>query len=143
MPKLDSGGRAPLLAPFSRRTLCSAALQPPPPHSFFPSRPVPGLSRAPPLVLGPAKAAAAIFLRPIRYGPALVAHALEPDALRLGREFCVASAPEHVGIRSCGLAHFRRAIGFEPGARFTAECFEIGGLSLAGPGVSHWSFPSI
>src|SRR4051812_16964583 len=99
--------------------------------------------RAQHLVLGGAQATAAVLLRPIGYGPALVAHALEPDALRLGREFCVASAPEHVGIGRCRLAHLRRAIGFQPSTRFAAECFEIGGLSLAGPGVGHWSFPSI
>ena len=72
------------------------------------------------------EAAAAIFLRPMRHGPALVAHPLEPDALRLGREFGVAAAPERVAVRGHRLAHLRRAIGLEPGAGFTAELIEIG-----------------
>src|SRR5260370_13655959 len=44
------------------------------------------------------EASAAIFLRPMRDGPALVAHPLEPDALRLRGEFCVAAAPEAILI---------------------------------------------
>src|SRR3984893_18310506 len=45
------------------------------------------------------EAAAAIFLRPMRYGPALVAHPLEPDALRLGGEFGIAAAPKSIFVR--------------------------------------------
>ena len=97
--RLDSGGRAPIAAISSRSDLgCSARSRPPPPYSFGQSR----------------------------HGPALVAHPLEPDALRLGREFGVAAAPEGVAFRGHGLAHFRRAIGLEPGAGFTAELIEIG-----------------
>src|SRR5207237_4189710 len=72
------------------------------------------------------EAATAIFLGPMRHGPALVAHPLEPDALRLGREFRVAAAPEGVAIRGHRLAHLRRAIGLKPGAGFTAELIRIG-----------------
>src|SRR5690349_22921304 len=50
------------------------------------------------------EAATAIFLGPVRHSPALVAHALEPDALRLGRKLCVAAAPERVLIRGHRLA---------------------------------------
>src|SRR5262249_44218384 len=78
------------------------------------------------LVLGAIEAATAILLRPVRHGPALVAHALEPDALRFRREFCVTAAPEHVGIGGGGLAHFRRAVRLQPGARLLAKLFEIG-----------------
>ena len=70
--------------------------------------------------------AAAIFLRPVRHGPALVAHALEPDALRLRGEFRVTAAPEGVGVRRHRLAHFGWAVRLEPGAGFLAECVQIG-----------------
>ena len=35
---------------------------------------------------------------PVRYGPTLVAHPLEPYALRLGGEFGVAATPERIFI---------------------------------------------
>ena len=85
------------------------------------------------LVLGAIEPSAAIFLRPVRHGPALVAHPLEPDALRLGREFCVAPAPIGIVLRGHRTPHLRRAIGLQPGAGFTAECFQIGH-----DGVSMW-----
>ena len=85
------------------------------------------------LVLGGIQPSAAIFPWPIRHGPALVAHPLEPDALRLGREFGVAAAPEGIALRGHRPPHLRRAIGFQPGAGFTAEIFQIGH-----DGVSMW-----
>ncbi len=45
MPKLDSGGRAPILPISSRSTLCSAPSRPPPPYSFGQSGTVQPLSR--------------------------------------------------------------------------------------------------
>jgi hypothetical protein len=42
--------------------------------------------------------ATAIFPGPVRYRPALVAHPLEPDALRLGRECGVTAAPEGIFV---------------------------------------------
>src|SRR6478752_1019138 len=45
MPKLDSGGRAPIRPISVRSTLCSAALKPPPPYSFGQSGTVQPLSR--------------------------------------------------------------------------------------------------
>ena len=78
------------------------------------------------LVLGAIEAATAIFPGPVRHGPALVAHALEPDALRIRRKLRVAAAPEDVAIGRGRLAHFRRAVRLQPGAGFLAELFEIG-----------------
>ena len=83
------------------------------------------------------EAAAAIFRRPMRHGPTLVAHPFEPDALRLGGEFGVTAAPEGVAVGGHRLAHLRRAIGLEPGAGFTAEIFQIGH-----GGVSIWDVGS-
>ena len=76
------------------------------------------------------EAATAIFLRPMRHRPALVAHPLEPDALRLRGEFGVATAPERVLVRGHRTPHLRRAIGFEPNAGFAAEliCISHGGV---------------
>ena len=84
------------------------------------------------LVLGAIEPPAAIFLRPVRHGPALVAHPLEPDALRLGREFGITAAPIGVVLRGHRTPHLRRTIGLQPGAGFTAECFQIGhdGVSM-------------
>ncbi len=82
--------------------------------------------RAQDLVLGGIESATAIFPRPIRHGPALVAHPLEPDALRLGGKFGVATAPEGVVVRGHRLAHFRRTVGLQPGTGLTAEFFQIG-----------------
>src|SRR6266852_1382731 len=72
------------------------------------------------------EASAAIFLRPMWHGPALVAHPLEPDALRLGGEFRVAAAPERIFVRGHRPPHLRRTIGLEPGAGFAAKTFQIG-----------------
>src|SRR5229473_8009381 len=72
------------------------------------------------------EASAAIFLRPMWHGPALVAHPLEPDALRLGGEFRVATAPEGIFVRGHRAPHLRRTIGFQPGAGFTAKIFQVG-----------------
>src|SRR5262249_46092014 len=44
-PKLDRGGRAPILPISSRSTLCSAPSRPPPPYSFGQSGTVQPLSR--------------------------------------------------------------------------------------------------
>jgi hypothetical protein len=57
---------------------------------------------------------------------ALVAHPLEPAALRLRGERGVASAPERIFVRGHRPPHLGRAIGFQPGAGFTAELIEIG-----------------
>ena len=70
--------------------------------------------------------ATAIFLRPMRHGPALVAHPLEPDALRIGCECGVAATPEGVFVRGHRPPHLRRAIGLQPGAGFAAKLFQIG-----------------
>src|SRR6185437_6077261 len=56
------------------------------------------------------EAAAAIFPGPVRHGPALVAHALKPDALRLGGEFGVAPAPKGIAFGGRRLAHLARAV---------------------------------
>src|SRR5713101_5197459 len=69
---------------------------------------------------------AAIFLRPVRHGPALVAHPLEPDLLRLRCEFGIAAAPEGIFLRRHRPPHLRRTIGLEPGAGFAAKFFQIG-----------------
>src|SRR4029453_18602537 len=88
-------------------------------------------------MLGGIQPSAAIFLGPVRHGPALVAHPLEPDALRLGREFGVAAAPEGIALRGHRPAHLRRTIGLQPGAGFTTEIFQIGH-----DGVSIWNVAS-
>src|SRR5258705_691567 len=72
------------------------------------------------------EAGAAIFLRPVRHGPALVAHPLEPHLLRLRREFGIAAAPERIFLRRHRPPHLRRTIGLEPGAGFAAKFFQIG-----------------
>src|SRR5262249_32709912 len=72
------------------------------------------------------KPAAAIFSGPMRHGPALVAHALEPDALGFGGEFGVASAPKRVLVRGHRTTHLGWAVGFKPGASLLAKCFEVG-----------------
>src|SRR5229473_1883198 len=72
------------------------------------------------------EASAAIFLWPMRHGPALVAHPLEPDTLRLGGEFRVAAAPEGIFVRGHRPPHLRRTIGLQPGAGFTAKIFQVG-----------------
>jgi hypothetical protein len=71
------------------------------------------------------EAAATILPWPVRHRPALVAHALEPHPLRLGGERCVAPAPERVFVGRHRAPHFRRTVGFQPGARLAAELFEI------------------
>src|ERR1700675_5047043 len=81
------------------------------------------------------EAPAAICLRPMRYGPSLVAHPLEPDALRLGGEFRVATAPEGIFVRGHRPPHLRRTIGLQPGAGFTAKIFQVGHI-----GVSMWEW---
>ena len=63
------------------------------------------------LGFGAVEAAAAVLLRPVRHGPALVAHPLEPHLLRFGGELGVAAAPEHIVVIGDRLAHLRRAIG--------------------------------
>jgi len=70
--------------------------------------------------------AAAIFPGPVRYRPALVAHPLEPDALRLGGECGVTATPEGIFVRGHRPPHLRRAIGLQPGTGFAAELFQIG-----------------
>ena len=107
MPKLVSGGRAPIAAISSLRTLVSAALSPPPPYSLGQS--------------GTVQPRAAIDV--------------EPLLLRRRLEFEVAPAPAGVLFRPHRLAHFGRAIGLEPGARFGAECVEISHRSCP----SRWS----
>src|SRR5690606_36471660 len=72
------------------------------------------------------KAAAAIFLRPVRHRPAARRHRFQPGPLRLDLEHRIAPAPAQVALVADGLAHFRRAVRFQPGARFAAEAFEIG-----------------
>src|SRR5713101_7235308 len=72
------------------------------------------------------EASADIFLRPMWHSPALAAHPLEPDALRLGGEFRVATAPEGIFVRGHRAPHLRRTIGFQPGAGFTAKIFQVG-----------------
>src|SRR6185369_14768710 len=65
---------------------------------------------------GGGKTAAAIFLGPIGHGPAARRHSFEPVALGVGLKGPGAAAPADVGLRSDGLSHLWRAIGFEPGA---------------------------
>src|SRR6202042_2730820 len=72
------------------------------------------------------EAAAAIFPGPVRHGPALVPHPLEPDPLRLGGEFGMTAAPERVLVRRHRPSHLRRTIRLQPGAGFTAKRIEIG-----------------
>jgi hypothetical protein len=60
------------------------------------------------------------------HGPAFVAHALEPEALRLGGKFGVAPAPEGVAIGGDRLSHLARTVLLQPGAGFLAEFFEVG-----------------
>src|SRR5690606_36103925 len=65
---------------------------------------------------------AAIFHWPVGAEPALVAHALEPQALVLMLEFDSAPAPDHL-VGGHGRAHGRRAVALEPGTGFLAKCF--------------------
>jgi hypothetical protein len=75
------------------------------------------------------EAATAVFLRPGRRGPALGGHALEPDFRVRVDEFLVAAAPDDF-VLDHRSAHGLRAVGFEPGARFGAELFDVGHVSL-------------
>src|SRR6185369_9669466 len=77
--------------------------------------------------LGVIQAAAAVRARPHRHGPAALAHALEPLALRLALVLEALAAPADVAFGLGGLPHFAWAVGFEPGARFAPEGLEIGG----------------
>ncbi|TDN07606.1 hypothetical protein CEE82_12475, partial [Lactobacillus crispatus] len=63
--------------------------------------------------------------------PPLVAHPLEPDPLRVRREFRIAAPPEGVAIRGHRFAHLGRAVLLQPGAGLCAEFLE----------VSHGAFP--
>src|SRR6185437_14692990 len=79
------------------------------------------------------EAAATIFAGPVRHGPALVAHPLEPDPLRLGGEPGIAAAPERILLRRHRPSHLRRTIRLQPGAGLTLKLLEIGhgGVSIA------------
>ena len=72
-----------------------------------------------------AQAAAAVFLGPLRRGPALVGHALHPHFLRVRLELPFTAAPAVVRLALQGLAHFLGAVRLQPGPGFRAELFEI------------------
>ena len=78
------------------------------------------------LGLGRRESRAAVFLGPGGDGVALVAAGLEPLALRVALEDGVAPAPVNVFLVAHRLAHFGRAIRFQPGARVGAELVKFG-----------------
>ena len=78
------------------------------------------------LAFGRRQARAAIFLGPFGHGVTLIATRFEPRLLRIVFEAGVAAPPIDVFLVPHGLAHFGRAVGFEPVAHFGAEAFRIG-----------------
>ncbi|MNE29735.1 hypothetical protein D3C80_1232260 [compost metagenome] len=70
-----------------------------------------------------AQAATAVFLRPLRAKPALVAHTLEPQAGVFAGEFNLAGAPDHLAFRDSGALR-RRAVVLQPGARRLSELLD-------------------
>ena len=64
------------------------------------------------------KACPAIFLRPRRHGEAARDAALEPELLRLRPEHKATAAPANI-VLARRLPHLGRAVGFEPGAKFS------------------------
>ncbi len=74
------------------------------------------------------QAAAAIGAGPFRRGPAAGGHALHPQLVRRGLEDGLAAAPDVVLIAVARPAHLGRTVGLQPGARFGAECVQVGHL---------------
>ncbi len=71
------------------------------------------------------KPAATIVLRPMRDGPAFLAHPLHPLTLSVALEGRIAAAPAGVRLRPHRLAHLRRAIRLQPRARFRTESLDF------------------
>ena len=61
---------------------------------------------------------------PVRRKPALVAHALEPDALVVIAKSDLRAAPDDLLLRQ-GLAHSGRAVGLQPGTGISAKNFSV------------------
>src|SRR3546814_2454245 len=81
------------------------------------------------------EAGAAIGFGPVGDGIALFHAALEPQFLRLVLEHERAPAPADVVLVADGLAHFRGAVRFQPGAHIGAERFQIAHQMLLIPGA--------
>src|SRR5206468_9234681 len=82
--------------------------------------------------LGCGQAAPAIFTRPFRHCPAALRHHLKPAALVVRLECPIAPAPTDVRFGTYRLAHFGRAVRFDPTSHAGAKGLQISHRLLTG-----------